>query len=124
MRYRMLGGACDVFQLNASSGVVSIRAVREREEAAEYQLLVEASDQGRNPGPLSATATVYIEVEDENENYPSSVSRSTWSRCPRTWVSTRLCFVCRPRTRTRARTRPFTTASSAGTWPGSSTCTH
>ncbi|KAK2121562.1 Cadherin EGF LAG seven-pass G-type receptor 1 [Saguinus oedipus] len=61
MRYRMLGGA---------SGVVSTRAVLDREEAAEYQLLVEASDQGRNPGPLSATATVYIEVEDENDNYP------------------------------------------------------
>ncbi|XP_017384935.1 cadherin EGF LAG seven-pass G-type receptor 1 isoform X5 [Cebus imitator] len=70
MRYRMLGGAWDVFQLNASSGVVSTRAVLDREEAAEYQLLVEASDQGRNPGPLSATATVYIEVEDENDNYP------------------------------------------------------
>ncbi|XP_017706232.1 PREDICTED: cadherin EGF LAG seven-pass G-type receptor 1 [Rhinopithecus bieti] len=70
VRYRVLGGAWDVFQLNESSGVVSTRAVLDREEAAEYQLLVEANDQGRNPGPLSATATVYIEVEDENDNYP------------------------------------------------------
>lgn len=70
LRYRVLGGAWDVFQLNESSGVVSTRAVLDREEAAEYQLLVEANDQGRNPGPLSATATVYIEVEDENDNYP------------------------------------------------------
>ncbi|KAK2121714.1 Cadherin EGF LAG seven-pass G-type receptor 1 [Saguinus oedipus] len=70
MGYRLLGGAWDVFQLNASSGVVSTRVVLDQEEAAEYQLLVEASDQGRNLGPLSATATVYIEVEDENDNYP------------------------------------------------------
>ncbi|KAL4834130.1 hypothetical protein H8958_018799 [Nasalis larvatus] len=70
LRYRVLGGAWDVFQLNESSGVVSTRAVLDREEAAEYQLLVEANDQGRNPGPLSATATVYIEVEDENDSYP------------------------------------------------------
>ncbi|KAK2108424.1 Cadherin EGF LAG seven-pass G-type receptor 1 [Saguinus oedipus] len=61
MRYRLLGGAWDVFQLNACCGVVSTRAVLDQEEAAEYQLLVEASDQGRNPGLLSATATVYIE---------------------------------------------------------------
>uniref|UniRef100_A0A673U7R4 Cadherin EGF LAG seven-pass G-type receptor 1 n=1 Tax=Suricata suricatta TaxID=37032 RepID=A0A673U7R4_SURSU len=70
MRYRLLEGAGGVFEIDARSGVVRTRAVVDREEAAAYQLLVEANDQGRNPGPLSATATVHIVVEDENDNYP------------------------------------------------------
>ncbi|XP_053440843.1 cadherin EGF LAG seven-pass G-type receptor 1 isoform X3 [Nycticebus coucang] len=70
MRYRLLEGAGGIFEIDARSGVVRTRAVVDREEAAEYRLLVEANDQGRNPGPLSATATVHIVVEDENDNYP------------------------------------------------------
>uniref|UniRef100_H0VPZ8 Cadherin EGF LAG seven-pass G-type receptor 1 n=1 Tax=Cavia porcellus TaxID=10141 RepID=H0VPZ8_CAVPO len=70
MRYRLLEGSGGVFEIDARSGVVRTRAVVDREEQAEYQLLVEANDQGRNPGPLSATATVHILVEDENDNYP------------------------------------------------------
>uniref|UniRef100_A0A8C0QLY7 Cadherin EGF LAG seven-pass G-type receptor 1 n=1 Tax=Canis lupus familiaris TaxID=9615 RepID=A0A8C0QLY7_CANLF len=70
MRYRLLEGAEGVFEIDARSGVVRTRAPVDREEAAAYQLLVEANDQGRNPGPLSATATVHIVVEDENDNYP------------------------------------------------------
>lgn len=70
MRYRLLEGAGGVFEIDARSGVVHTRAAVDREEASAYQLLVEANDQGRNPGPLSATATVHIVVEDENDNYP------------------------------------------------------
>uniref|UniRef100_A0A8D0XLD1 Cadherin EGF LAG seven-pass G-type receptor 1 n=1 Tax=Sus scrofa TaxID=9823 RepID=A0A8D0XLD1_PIG len=70
MRYRLLEGAGGVFEIDERSGVVRTRAVVDREEEAAYQLLVEANDQGRNPGPLSATATVHIVVEDENDNYP------------------------------------------------------
>ncbi|KAM9230327.1 cadherin EGF LAG seven-pass G-type receptor 1 isoform 1-T1 [Dugong dugon] len=70
MRYRLLEGAGGVFEIDPRSGVVRTRAPVDREQAAEYQLLVEANDQGRNPGPLSATATVHITVEDENDNYP------------------------------------------------------
>ncbi|XP_064139430.1 cadherin EGF LAG seven-pass G-type receptor 1 isoform X1 [Loxodonta africana] len=70
MRYRLLEGAGGVFEIDPRSGVVRTRAPVDREEAAEYQFLVEANDQGRNPGPLSATATVHIAVEDENDNYP------------------------------------------------------
>ncbi|XP_069442287.1 cadherin EGF LAG seven-pass G-type receptor 1 isoform X1 [Ovis canadensis] len=70
MRYRLLEGARGIFEIDERSGVVRTRAVVDREEEASYQLLVEANDQGRNPGPLSATATVHIVVEDENDNYP------------------------------------------------------
>uniref|UniRef100_A0A8B9N506 Cadherin domain-containing protein n=1 Tax=Accipiter nisus TaxID=211598 RepID=A0A8B9N506_9AVES len=37
---------------------------------SEYHLVVEANDQGKDPGPRSATAMVHITVEDENDNYP------------------------------------------------------
>ncbi|KAL2093590.1 hypothetical protein ACEWY4_010902 [Coilia grayii] len=37
---------------------------------SQYKLIVEANDQGKDPGPRSATATVHISVEDENDNYP------------------------------------------------------
>ncbi|XP_043823673.1 cadherin EGF LAG seven-pass G-type receptor 1 [Dromiciops gliroides] len=70
MRYRLLEGADGAFEIDPRSGVVRTRSVVDREEVAEYQLLVEANDQGRNPGPRSATATVRILVEDENDNYP------------------------------------------------------
>lgn len=79
-------------------------------EEASYQLLVEANDQGRNPGSASATATVHIVVEDENDNYPSSavayVGPGAGGR-----RSTRRCCERRPRTaNTRARTLPSTTS--------------
>uniref|UniRef100_A0A4X2MBG7 Cadherin EGF LAG seven-pass G-type receptor 1 n=2 Tax=Vombatus ursinus TaxID=29139 RepID=A0A4X2MBG7_VOMUR len=70
MRYRLLEGADGAFEIDPRTGVVRTRSVVDREEVAEYQLLVEANDQGRNPGPRSATATVRILVEDENDNYP------------------------------------------------------
>ncbi|XP_032895639.1 cadherin EGF LAG seven-pass G-type receptor 1 isoform X2 [Amblyraja radiata] len=59
-----------VFEIDIRSGIVRTRGVIDRERVAEYQLIVEANDQGRDPGPLSATATVYIIVEDENDNSP------------------------------------------------------
>nr|XP_004650449.2 cadherin EGF LAG seven-pass G-type receptor 1 [Jaculus jaculus] len=82
MRYRLLEGAGGVFEIDARSGVVRTRAVVDREEAAEYQLLVEANDQGRNPGPLSASATVHIVVEDENDNYPQFSEKRYVVRVP------------------------------------------
>ncbi|XDV52912.1 hypothetical protein PO909_021554 [Leuciscus waleckii] len=46
-------------------------AVRpDREVKSQYRIIVEANDQGREPGPRSATATVHIFIEDENDNYP------------------------------------------------------
>eukprot|EP00079_Xenopus_tropicalis_P015439 XP_004913058.1 PREDICTED: cadherin EGF LAG seven-pass G-type receptor 1 isoform X2 [Xenopus tropicalis] len=73
MLYRLLGGsegASAVFEIDPRSGIVRTRAPVDREAVADYQLIVEANDQGKDPGPKSATATVYIYVEDENDNYP------------------------------------------------------
>ncbi|KAL4656773.1 cadherin EGF LAG seven-pass G-type receptor 1-like [Arapaima gigas] len=59
-----------VFEIDPRNGLVKIRVRPDRETVAQYQLLVEANDQGRDSGPRSATATVHITVEDENDNYP------------------------------------------------------
>ncbi|CAN0009372.1 unnamed protein product [Bubo scandiacus] len=72
MLYRLLepGAGDGVFEIDPRSGVVRTRAPVDREEVSEYHLVVEANDQGKDPGPRSATAMVHITVEDENDNYP------------------------------------------------------
>ncbi|KAL0962784.1 hypothetical protein UPYG_G00345400 [Umbra pygmaea] len=58
------------FEIDPRNGLVRIRERPDRETMTQYQLIVEANDQGKDPGPRSATATVNISVEDENDNYP------------------------------------------------------
>ncbi|XP_043569630.1 cadherin EGF LAG seven-pass G-type receptor 1 isoform X1 [Chiloscyllium plagiosum] len=72
MLYRIVNnnGNNSVFEIDSKSGVVRTRGVIDREVVSEYHVIVEANDQGKDPGPLSATATVYITVEDENDNFP------------------------------------------------------
>ncbi|XP_036415720.1 cadherin EGF LAG seven-pass G-type receptor 2 [Colossoma macropomum] len=70
--YRILNsnGSNDVFEIDSRSGVIRTRGPVDRETVESYMLLVEANDQGRDPGPRSATATVHIVVEDDNDNAP------------------------------------------------------
>lgn len=72
MVYRLVNadGESSVFEIDSRSGVVRTRAQVDREAVTSYLLIVEANDQGKDPGPRSATATVHINVEDENDNYP------------------------------------------------------
>ncbi|KAJ7997632.1 hypothetical protein DPEC_G00214140 [Dallia pectoralis] len=63
-------GDKDAFEIDPRNGLVKIGVRPDRETASQYQLMVEANDQGKDPGPRSATATVYISVEDENDNCP------------------------------------------------------
>uniref|UniRef100_H3CYQ7 Cadherin EGF LAG seven-pass G-type receptor 1 n=1 Tax=Tetraodon nigroviridis TaxID=99883 RepID=H3CYQ7_TETNG len=63
-------GVNSVFEIDSRNGLVRIRERPDRETKDRYQLIVEANDQGKDPGPRSATATVNISVEDENDNYP------------------------------------------------------
>ncbi|KAJ8374025.1 hypothetical protein SKAU_G00046050 [Synaphobranchus kaupii] len=58
------------FEIDPRNGLVKIRVRPDRETLSQYQLIVEANDQGNEPGPRSATATVHVTVEDENDNYP------------------------------------------------------
>ncbi|XP_019328267.1 PREDICTED: LOW QUALITY PROTEIN: cadherin EGF LAG seven-pass G-type receptor 2, partial [Aptenodytes forsteri] len=70
--YRLLnaGGANEVFEIDPRSGVIRTRGPADRQPVAAFELLVEATDQGQEPGPRSATATVRIAVEDDNDNAP------------------------------------------------------
>nr|XP_015208138.1 PREDICTED: cadherin EGF LAG seven-pass G-type receptor 1 isoform X2 [Lepisosteus oculatus] len=72
MIYRIVNGdgANAAFEIDPRTGVVKIRVRPDRETMAKYHLIVEANDQGKDPGPKTATATVHITVEDENDNYP------------------------------------------------------
>ncbi|XP_024124833.1 cadherin EGF LAG seven-pass G-type receptor 2 [Oryzias melastigma] len=63
-------GSNDVFEIDSRSGVIRTKGLVDREELETFFLLVEANDQGRDPGPRSATATVHIVVEDDNDNAP------------------------------------------------------
>eukprot|EP00066_Takifugu_rubripes_P026394 XP_011615660.1 PREDICTED: cadherin EGF LAG seven-pass G-type receptor 1 [Takifugu rubripes] len=63
-------GVSSIFEIDSRNGLVRIRERPDRETRDQYQLIVEANDQGKDPGPRSATATVNISVEDENDNYP------------------------------------------------------
>lgn len=63
-------GSNGVFEIDSRSGVIRTRGPVDRETVESYVLLIEANDQGRDPGPRSATATVHIVVEDDNDNAP------------------------------------------------------
>uniref|UniRef100_A0A3B3ZJN6 Uncharacterized protein n=1 Tax=Periophthalmus magnuspinnatus TaxID=409849 RepID=A0A3B3ZJN6_9GOBI len=59
-----------VFEIDPRNGLVRIREKPDRETRAQYTLIVEANDQGKDPKPLTATAIVHINIEDENDNVP------------------------------------------------------
>uniref|UniRef100_A0A8C2KXB4 Cadherin, EGF LAG seven-pass G-type receptor 3 n=1 Tax=Cyprinus carpio TaxID=7962 RepID=A0A8C2KXB4_CYPCA len=74
IRYRFIGESAAVartaFEIDPRSGLITTRGTVDREANERYTLLVEASDQGREPGPRSATVSVHITVLDENDNVP------------------------------------------------------
>ncbi|XP_075403418.1 cadherin EGF LAG seven-pass G-type receptor 3 [Tenrec ecaudatus] len=76
LRYRFVGtpaaraAAAAAFEIDARSGLISTSGSVDREHMESYELVVEASDQGQEPGPRSATVHVHITVLDENDNAP------------------------------------------------------
>lgn len=74
IRYRFIGdtaaAARAAFEIDPRSGLITTRGVVDRETNERYTLHVEASDQGREPGPRSAIVKVFITVLDENDNVP------------------------------------------------------
>ncbi|XP_067623757.1 LOW QUALITY PROTEIN: cadherin-related tumor suppressor-like [Eurosta solidaginis] len=56
------------FALDALTGQLTTRSALDRETIANYEIFVIARDQGAPP--QSATATVYLSVEDVNDNSP------------------------------------------------------
>uniref|UniRef100_UPI00358F6CFB cadherin-2-like n=1 Tax=Myxine glutinosa TaxID=7769 RepID=UPI00358F6CFB len=64
-----------MFTINSESGVIStIRFGIDREQVAEYELLVEARDLEGQPIGLAITTTVVVTVTDINDNLPKFVA--------------------------------------------------
>uniref|UniRef100_A0A670IY50 Cadherin EGF LAG seven-pass G-type receptor 3 n=1 Tax=Podarcis muralis TaxID=64176 RepID=A0A670IY50_PODMU len=72
IRYRFVNeqAAHSVFEIDSRSGLITTSGQVDREKMEKYSLVVEANDQGKEPGPRSATVRVYITVLDENDNVP------------------------------------------------------
>ncbi len=56
------------FSIHPTSGIISVQRPLDYEESHTYSLIVEAVDQGHPP--LTSTATVQIDIQDVNDNYP------------------------------------------------------
>ncbi|XP_049436056.1 cadherin EGF LAG seven-pass G-type receptor 3 isoform X1 [Epinephelus fuscoguttatus] len=74
IRYRFVGDTAAIaraaFEIDPRSGLITTRGAVDRETNEHYTLQVEASDQGKEPGPRSANVKVFITVLDENDNVP------------------------------------------------------
>uniref|UniRef100_A0A8C5N1A1 Cadherin EGF LAG seven-pass G-type receptor 3 n=1 Tax=Leptobrachium leishanense TaxID=445787 RepID=A0A8C5N1A1_9ANUR len=72
IKYRFVNeqAAHSVFEIDARSGLITTSGLVDREKREKYSLIVEASDQGKDPGPRSSTVKVEIIVLDENDNVP------------------------------------------------------
>ncbi|XP_038149789.1 cadherin EGF LAG seven-pass G-type receptor 3 isoform X2 [Cyprinodon tularosa] len=74
IRYRFIGESAAIaraaFEIDPRSGLITTRGSVDRETNEDYTLQVEASDQGKDPGPRFSTVKVFITVLDENDNVP------------------------------------------------------
>uniref|UniRef100_A0A9J8DFP2 FAT atypical cadherin 2 n=1 Tax=Cyprinus carpio carpio TaxID=630221 RepID=A0A9J8DFP2_CYPCA len=68
LAFQILDSQRVYFNIDAKTGVISTRAPLDREQKAEHIIEVMVSDEGAPP--LSSTATIVIEVLDENDNSP------------------------------------------------------
>ncbi|THD27797.1 Protocadherin Fat 1 [Fasciola hepatica] len=72
IHYRLLTKQGE-FALNQTTGDLTLQSELDHERADAYFLTVEARDHGKPP--LSATAVVTVNVDDENDNRPQFVGR-------------------------------------------------
>ncbi|TRY88306.1 hypothetical protein DNTS_016697 [Danionella cerebrum] len=68
LEFQILDSQRTYFTIDPKTGVISTLAALDREHKAEHIIEVMVSDKGKPP--LSSTATVVIEVLDENDNSP------------------------------------------------------
>ena len=69
LHYRIVGGNRErQFSLNATTGILYLAASLDREETANYVLRIQAEDGGQPA--LSASCSVLVIVQDENDNPP------------------------------------------------------
>ena len=69
-------GANEAFRIDAKTGVISTRLALDRETIDQYNLTVQAVDQGQVQERQSATTSVRITLVDENDNYPQFTERT------------------------------------------------
>ena len=70
IEYSIVSGSYDdLFRINQDTGVLSVKSTLDREEVAEVQLTVQASDRGVD-NRLSSVILVRINISDNNEFYP------------------------------------------------------
>uniref|UniRef100_A0A2A4J5X8 Protocadherin-like wing polarity protein stan n=1 Tax=Heliothis virescens TaxID=7102 RepID=A0A2A4J5X8_HELVI len=61
----------DVFRIDGRSGALLTRSALDREKVARYTVIVKATDQASPVSDrLSSTATVHVNILDDNDNYP------------------------------------------------------
>lgn len=65
----MSGDTYGNFAIDSTTGLIEIRKNLDFETTAQIQLAVVATD-GDSGSPLSATATVIVNIVDSNDNYP------------------------------------------------------
>ena len=64
------------FKINRTSGSITTLKVLDREEMSNYRLVIQAKDQAPIGKQRSSSATVNINVLDENDNYPQFLQDS------------------------------------------------
>lgn len=69
-------GANEAFRIDSRTGVISTRLALDRETNDQYNLTIQAVDQGPVQDRQSATASVHVQVGDENDNYPQFSERT------------------------------------------------
>lgn len=79
--YSLTDSAGGSFSIDASSGIVVLERVLDREVQPAYQITVRASDQG-SPQPLSSLVNVTITVLDINDNPPVFERRDQLATVP------------------------------------------
>ncbi|XP_072312351.1 protocadherin-15b [Eucyclogobius newberryi] len=77
--YRILAGAQGQFDINNSSGVITVAPGVELSVGRSYALTVEAMDNGPEPHRRSSITTVYIEVFPPNNQSPPRFPRQQYS---------------------------------------------
>ncbi|XP_035705378.1 protocadherin-like wing polarity protein stan isoform X3 [Folsomia candida] len=66
----------DTFRIDPNSGVITTKLALDREKRDEYTLIIQASDLAPNQvDRKSATATVRVEILDDNDNWPQWTQR-------------------------------------------------
>ena len=63
----------DIFSMNSSSGILSLKQSLDRERRSLYSIPIKISD-----GELSENSTVYVFVDDEDDNEPVFTPLSIW----------------------------------------------